>query len=114
MTPNGHEIKIFDLDVFVGELVALPISSRRRVHRTPTLLKCYDECRTWPGPGGHGRPVEYTWADIGYDSPAGTCRYRGHGEPVCVLLRDGVPGDEPEVTKGSSRAPATRMSRGRP
>ena len=48
---------------------------------TEYLLKCYDECKAWPGPGGAGRPVEYTWADIGYDSPAGTT-ICGHGEPV--------------------------------
>ena len=51
---------------------------------TTYLLKCYDECKTWPGPGGHGRPVEYTWADIGFDSPSdGQGSVCGHSEVPC-------------------------------
>ena len=83
VTPNGHEIKVFDLDDVCGGTSGATLSPLEEecTDDTTYLLKCYDECKAWPGPGGHGRPVEYTWADIGYDSPAGTT-ICGHGEPV--------------------------------
>ena len=79
VTPNGHEIKVFDLDDVCGGTSGATLSPLEEecTDDTEYLLKCYDECKTWPGPGGAGRPVEYTWADIGYDGL--TC---GHGEPV--------------------------------
>ena len=79
---------------------------------TEYLLKCYDECKTWPGPGGAGRPVEYTWADIGYDGL--TC---GHGEPVpcyCATACPGLLGGDQGLIAGPCDAdpPLTADTRG--
>ena len=79
MTPNGHEIKVFELNDVCGASSGATEAPLKEecTDDTTYLLKCYDYCRTWCGPGGCARPVEYTWADIGYDSLL--C---GHGEPV--------------------------------
>ena len=52
---------------------------------TTYLLKCYDYCKTWQGPDPDAeRPVEYTWADIGFNSPSdGQGRVCGHSEVPC-------------------------------
>ena len=85
VTPNGHEIKVFDLDDVCGASSGATLSPLEEecTDDTTYLLKCYDYCRTWCGPGGCARPVEYTWADIGYDSPSDSQgRVCGHSEPV--------------------------------
>ena len=47
--------------------------------------KCYDYCKTWPGPNPDPiRPTEYTWADIGFNSPSdGQGSVCGHSEVPC-------------------------------
>ena len=49
------------------------------------LLKCYDYCKTWQGPDPDtDRPPEYTWADIGFNSPSdGQGSVCGHSEVPC-------------------------------
>ena len=85
-TPGGYLIKIFDLDdVCGGTSGATEAFSEPCDDDTAYLLKCYDYCKTWQGPDPDtDRPPEYTWADIGFNSPSdGQGSVCGHSEVPC-------------------------------
>ena len=72
VTPNGHEIKVFDLDDVCGGTSGATLSPLEEecTDDTTYLLRCYDECFDKEPPRGG----QFTWADIGYNSP---------GTPLC-------------------------------
>ena len=85
-TPGGHVIRVFDLDDVCGSTGGpTKAFSEPCEDDTTYLLKCYDYCRTWPGPNPDPvRPTEYTWADIGFGSPSdGQGSVCGHSEVPC-------------------------------
>ena len=78
-TPNGHLIKVFELNDVCGGVVPTLALEEACTDDTTYLLRCYDECFDKEPPRGG----QFTWADIGYDSPSDSQgRVCGHSEPV--------------------------------
>ena len=83
-TPGGHVIKIFDLDDVCAGGVANEVFREPCDDDTTYLLKCYDYCIDVAEPDSDRPGAEYTWADIGYNSPSdGQGSVCGHSEVPC-------------------------------
>ena len=83
-TPGGHVIKIFDLDDVCAGGVANEVFREPCDDDTTYLLKCYDYCIDVAEPDSDRPGAEYTWADIGFNSPSdGQGSVCGHSEVPC-------------------------------
>ena len=83
-TPGGYLIKVFDLDDVCSGGVANEAFREPCDDDTTYLLKCYDYCIDVAEPDSDRPGAEYTWADIGYNSPSdGQGSVCGHSEVPC-------------------------------
>ena len=69
-TPDGNVVRVFELNDVCGGVTPTLAMDEACTDDNTYLLECYDKCQTLePERGG-----QFTWADIGYNSP---------GTPLC-------------------------------